>query len=725
MAPTLRARSFRWLSRPWAWLRGRPRWHKVLGIVLFTMVTAVAVAAVKTYQYFTQDREFCVSCHHDSRMHLAESSHASLPCTSCHTVTFRSSAGQYLATKFGGAKASVPHAEPDRSRCEACHLRNPQGVLPIAQTVGHRVHVLGKPRLMCTECHGGARHIESPNPDACLRCHQDMRVRDPLMANVPCVACHSFLAPATLGQPEVVNDCGRCHGSNRRPSFRTRFAEKLPASIIGPDDVHGDVTACRLCHDPHSKDPAKRLSGRDCGRCHARIARERELGGEPGHDTCETCHAVHGRRPDLENVCARCHSDKVPSGRKATLADQHQPKTPCTGCHPAHEFSASRDACADCHTPEADLIGASKVGAHINCLACHKGHTKRRPAAACGSCHSANLGHGHKDCTTCHDPHRDRSATKACVTCHTQQRKALLESRASKGHARCNSCHAPHAPAAALSACRSCHKPEAAAAARAPVALHRRCSSCHRQHGFASSINVCRNCHQPDTLGPHVQTCSKCHSVHGPPGGAQVDCTSCHTKVPRSTGKHQACRSCHSPHQSKKGEPACAACHQGAATAVAAWKPAEHRSCGNCHTEHQPERTKSCDPCHAAQALAIKASKHEGCSFCHDPHRTPVNWWTACRNCHARQAAGGSRRGPTHSNCSSCHDPHTAKSPGCRSCHGKLPGLHRVLGHTQCGRCHDTHGVRELTRSDCTACHMGRVEHFPKAKQCSSCHLFG
>ncbi|MBN1610803.1 MAG: cytochrome c3 family protein [Polyangiaceae bacterium] len=723
MPATSRALALRIRARLWAWARGLLPRRKLVGLALLLLVPASAVAALRTYRYFTQDRSFCVSCHHDSRMHLRESSHASLPCASCHSVKFKSSAAQYFATKFEGSQATVPHAAADRSRCEACHLRNPQGVLPIAQTVGHKLHVLGKPRLMCTECHGGTRHIESPNPAACPRCHRDVRVRDPAMAKVPCVACHSFLARATTGGPEVVNDCQRCHGGNGGASSLTRFSDRLPASVVGPDSVHGNVNACRLCHNPHSADPAKQLSGKDCGRCHGRIARERELGGDPAHDTCETCHAVHGPRPDLDNGCARCHADRAPSERKTTLADTHQPKARCTSCHLPHQFNASRDACSGCHEPEAELVAASKASGHNNCAACHKGHAAERPAAACGGCHAAQQGHAHQQCTTCHEPHRDRSATKTCPSCHARENEVLAHSGAAKGHARCQSCHQPHAPRAALGACPSCHQPEANAAQSAPAAQHQRCPSCHQSHAFAASTNTCRGCHKTDSLGSHSQECTECHSVHGPPGGAQVDCTSCHGDIPRSAGKHEACRSCHTPHRSQKGEPACAACHQGQTAGALAWKPAEHNACPSCHQEHQPEREKRCGQCHAAQSREVAASKHK-CSSCHDQHREPVQWWATCQKCHGAQAAGARTRGPTHSACASCHEPHTAKSPDCRSCHRKLPGMHAGRGHTQCSRCHDTHAVRRLARADCIACHADRVQHFPKANQCSSCHLF-
>ena len=104
------------LSRFRAWLRRKSARRTLLGVALLAGVATVAVGSVRTYRYFTRDRDFCVSCHHDSRMHLRDSSHVSLPCSSCHTVTFKSSAAQYLATKFKDAKAYARHAEPDRSR---------------------------------------------------------------------------------------------------------------------------------------------------------------------------------------------------------------------------------------------------------------------------------------------------------------------------------------------------------------------------------------------------------------------------------------------------------------------------------------------------------------------------------------------------------------------------------------------------------------------------------
>lgn len=698
----------------------------IAGVVV--LMSLSAWGGLQTHRYFTRDTDSCVSCHNESSAHLRASSHLSLECASCHEVKFTETFGQYLTAKVKGPKAYVEHARPELGRCAECHLGGAVGVQPIAATQGHKVHVLGKPHLECRECHGGTTHVESPDPEACGRCHKDVVVRDEAMAGVSCLSCHNFLARSTPERTGAATDCQRCHGGSKADDRSPRFAATVKASIIDADSIHGAVNACRLCHNPHAADPTERVTGRDCSRCHARISQELVAADDPGHPDCGMCHEVHGPRPNLADICTDCHSNRSVEAEPRALSSKHQA---CQQCHSAHRFAPERERCSECHQKEQQLVTTwgkdpakdAKRTAHKDCFDCHQGHGQKPAAAACAGCHPAAAGHGHASCTTCHQPHRDKSATQACATCHQGEEKVVRAAGRPEAHRQCSSCHAQHAPASTAVRCRSCHEPESTLVRTASVAAHQRCSSCHDAHEFRRSLGACAACHQPASLGVHRQTCSQCHQVHGPPGGDQVDCQSCHAQIKTAAGKHSQCRSCHSPHQSKQGEPACTACHASQKNGTLAWKASEHQACASCHPTHQPLEVKTCAACHASEAQGVSQSKHR-CGSCHDPHRAPLKWWSTCSGCHQDKTAVTSRLGPTHSQCRSCHEPHAVKKPACQTCHTERPGAHATKGHQQCTSCHQTHALGTPTRGQCLGCHRDMTDHFPNAQLCSACHPF-
>ena len=218
-----------------------------------------------------------------------------------------------------------------------------------------------------------------------------------------CLTCHSD--KDYKGEP---------HGQAENP--RSPAAKQGCETCHGPGKAHvdggGDVTQIR--------NPAK-LANRDvsaiCTTCHNRGEHAFWEGGQ--HDrrglTCTTCHSNHspvsatGRlvAKTQEEVCGRCHRDKVAKLDRSGHMPVREGKMQCSTCHNMHGSQNVR------------LL---RVGYSIS--------------EACTSCHAEKRGpylweHPpvRENCATCHDPHGSANerllVTKVpflCQRCHTHAR---------------------------------------------------------------------------------------------------------------------------------------------------------------------------------------------------------------------------------------------------------------------------------------------------------------
>jgi hypothetical protein len=688
---------------------------------------ALLAAGLGARHYVKHDPDFCLSCHQPSEGLSAgpNGAHQSLGCDSCHEVDFVQGAHQYLLGQFGDPKSSTAHGGPGPSSCNDCHLSSEVSKVQIPETLGHQTHVLGGPKLDCAQCHGTGSHDVAPNADGCQQCHDDVVIREPAMAKMPCLSCHNFLAKRSMTARSPAFDCQRCHGGQEQTDASPQVGLTIPATEISEGMVHGNVYACRLCHDPHAADPEERRAGRACVRCHGDVTAESGNNSNPAHRACTSCHQPHQPRAAVVHACARCHEEARPQVVEATTAAKH---TGCVACHQAHEFSAERVDCRTCHQPQTDLLANRSEESHGWCGNCHEPHEEKSEHRACANCHQGTAGHAHPACATCHEPHGDKSATKTCTACHGAAAVALQAGNDSH-RGSCGSCHNTHAPAGASTSCGRCHSQQGSAAAVAGNDAHQQCGSCHEPHGFtaASGTEACQKCHQQPASGSHKGDCRQCHQAHGPPSiEGNEACAKCHADAAAGAGKHADCRSCHGAHQPASQAASCSLCHAGKSNAVQGWNAAsQHSTCENCHQPHQPRGGAACSSCHAKQAASAQGSKH-ACATCHDVHQSPGNWWAGCNNCHGDKQAAVSNRGPTHKQCASCHQPHTAAVPDCRSCHSDATrlGAHAIAEHGACRKCHASHSRSRPNRSTCLSCHDDMTDHQPDAKTCQSCHLF-
>ena len=701
-----------------------PRKRLILLAVVATLLLVASGAGYGAHRRVQTNPEFCFgACHTDvDRASMPpQGVHKDTRCANCHDLRFWQSAKQWLS----GPKTGVPHGVVAQELCGSCHVDSTTSKKQVGMTVGHDAH--NKAGVGCPKCHGASKsHDIEPKPAVCKDCHPKSTVYEKGMADLPCLACHNFLARGSKIAKAPATDCRACHGGPNAPHDISRFATVKKARDVSTSMIHGNIFACSLCHQPHKEKVEDRRSGRECARCHSRAPQSAASISNPAHSACGTCHKVHSLRSELASACARCHQLARSQDIQGTTAGKHPS---CSSCHTAHEFKASRSECGQCHVDQSPLAKIERLKPHAECGNCHSPHQPAAEQQACMKCHAEKKGHGHPQCTTCHDPHKEKSSTKQCVNCHGDQATALAASGKGGHNGGCPTCHTLHAPSGASSRCSSCHPQQAGPVAAAGIAPHTNCASCHHPHTFsaATAMGACAGCHKINTSGAHRGECRTCHTPHGSPRIGADACGKCHANIPKAQGgKHQECRSCHQPHQAAtKGGAMCTTCHAAQQAAANAYPAAQHKACPGCHQQHNWSQKTPCASCHGKESASASGGKHQ-CSSCHSPHQAPGDWWARCSKCHGGQSAAAKSRGATHGNCQSCHKPHKFSKPTCQACHNAMGrmGAHGNAGHASCASCHDTHARSSPTRNTCLGCHKDKTTHNANAKSCTGCHLF-
>jgi Cytochrome c3 len=688
------------------------RLRVIIGLIGLLICVFSVIAYFRVHRYVTRSSAFCVSCHFRSQAELDSQYHEHLNCVQCHHVEPGVALGIWLAP---GSAKSNRHGQVDLNRCRDCHFETRKDSTA-AKSIGHQNHVTIKAKLSCEKCHALKNHRTTVDPLTCSKCHDKVKVHEHGMSEVACLSCHQFIKQGNAGDPGATG-CPTCHSGKQKPTDKGINLPKTKP--IDSTVVHGNVNACRLCHEPHRPDPVNRRHAGECAACHRRVVEQHIEANIPTHKKCESCHSVHGPRPKTPDLCVQCHQPQSQRTRGIELAGKHQG---CSGCHVAHTFKPKAERCIECHKPVRAVFTTWRSEAHANCLDCHRGHSSHNAAESCIRCHQAKSAHGHEKCTTCHAPHQDKQATKQCANCHAPVFVTISDSRITK-HQPCNACHVSHAPGQAPMRCAACHNSQAVIVRKAEQKQHQACQSCHVQHTFTKGAQSCLRCHRASERGNHADNCTKCHAAHGPPASLKLDCRTCHSSVGGGRGHHIECQSCHSVHLSRNGGPTCSNCHQNAEAAAKAWQSKAHQDCRSCHERHSSNPPKACAECHSDKTRQPLAKGHT-CAGCHSPHRPPSLGSGLCSSCHKKigdMVSGGTI---THQDCVKCHSPHSNNLPNCTTCHQTRVGAHNFKGHKRCDSCHSTHQVRFTGREKCLSCHTDKMNHFPNAATCIACHNF-
>jgi cytochrome b subunit of formate dehydrogenase len=307
-------------------------------------------------------------------------------------------------------KDAAPAKPATQARCLECHddpqMKSDDGkpLFVRADDFARSAHR----KLDCAECHDAAlttKHPKNPlgavKPQVCQDCHEDEfkavagsihgRRAQGERAIKDCNGCHGSLhtvhksgdPTSPLSPVNQIKTCGACHEDVLANYEKSEHARALLKS--GLVEGSPSCSSCHGKHDVHAKDDPKATTHHakipeTCGSCHKAILSEWRgsahgallAAGKEG-PVCSNCHTPHAiKRPDTASVrhevaerCGDCHT----KGRR-TFHDSFHGK--------ASELkNLKAAACADCHTPHANLPKSDpKSSIHPDNL-----------ARTCGTCH--------------------------------------------------------------------------------------------------------------------------------------------------------------------------------------------------------------------------------------------------------------------------------------------------------------------------------------------------
>jgi predicted CXXCH cytochrome family protein len=677
-----------------------PRWLDQIGLVVQGLVAVAALAAL-VYLAVPQFRaaEEAPAEVLPPTMQAVDwrDPDSSKYCLACHQQV--SLAGGGLAAKRGHAQ-NVP-----------MNARQLAAVEEMGTVAGH------DDRLICMSCHQ-LGDVDTPymlaasldDSGLCQRCHpghyaqgtpHDLRQSAPGERNRlgqtvaeggPCSACHlshSFAREIKAGPLDPEGYCIGCHSTYGVAAAHARTTMEHPEA------------RCRECHDPHDMTHGAFLNApatETCVKCHEgydqgrargmhpvghiettvpKVLSPTELhGAEDPHElTCIVCHDTHEAaytgqlrlRPDGNELCLRCHEDKLLEKTHDAILPRHGQQPILTAAqqevvaHWGNPVGPNGELlCVSCHSvhgsvPQTQLLSFRPIYGET-CIACH---AEQRSVS--GSTHdlrvkfpdlpnSAGLTPADAgECSPCHLAHefpRERVVTAAdpagqCMTCHQEGDCGQSVAGVDHPETRCTDCHDPHLRThgkflikAETALCTECHAgmdrlvggphditTDPTAWPKEAAAKGGTCLPCHVAHGGQRSDLYRFNA--PTAYGLHDGVCMSCHADAA--WGADSSIAAIHPQqvagdkahvdlalVPtdKRGDKRMGCRTCHDPHAG--AEPTHLA-------RVKAGEPTE-QLCLHCHVEKELIRLTG----HAPERLAEKGYERDSCKPCHAMHATPA-----------------------------------------------------------------------------------------------------
>lgn len=433
--------------------------------------------------------------------------------------------------------------------------------------------------------------------------------------------------------------------------------------------------------------------------------------------------AVSGQAPAPSTPAPKAKPAAKPSAKKSV------PLTGPNGEVYVHAFHADKLGsleCSLCHTAVKDGSVELKRPGHEQCATCHaddfdNNYAKAR-APFCGACHSsatrsqADLlpfpryrGERALLFRFSHADHVDKQARKDpatgfrsdCTFCHKFDAQGVFAKF--PGHTECSTCHAKPGvkpqltPALDAEGCVGCHTPQEI-----------------ENPGFTKSRRLIT---QTVVSGKYVDI-KFTHKAHfAAKQQFNLDCTSCHYQVPRSTSladltlpKMVDCVACHDTSKSMAAEfrmSNCSTCHAGTVAGLFTpvshtrnVKPASHNESFRIHhQEAASDPDATCFVCH--QNVRPGAESGNNCMACHTVMK-PVSHTARWKDdLHGKYAA------LDRTTCTTCH-----VADYCIRCHNQVPRSHEPLP-IFAGGGHATLALLD-TRA-CLTCHTFQ-------NTCSECH---
>lgn len=209
--------------------------------------------------------------------------------------------------------------------------------------------------------------------------------------------------------------------------------QKNPHQLVETDKKRGwETKACESCHGPGSKhadsasatdirNPLKLKPGeadRACLTCHlnqpTHVGRINSSHAR-NQVSCVSCHAIHKngpnglvarRAPDINQLCAKCHTDVWASFQRPFKHRLPEGAMSCVDCHNPHgtflprlmqTVNANEPGCFKCHGDKRGPFTFEHAPVRLEgCVACHQPHgsanprmlTRHEVRLVCQECHS-------------------------------------------------------------------------------------------------------------------------------------------------------------------------------------------------------------------------------------------------------------------------------------------------------------------------------------------------
>ncbi|RMF94261.1 MAG: hypothetical protein D6736_00330 [Nitrospinota bacterium] len=261
----------------------------ILGLVI---VGGIAYGGYRLYDYTEHDPRFCASCHIMKKAWKTWSvgAHKDVTCKTCHKQDIVSRARIVWSWAVSDIEEVPPHTRLDRRVCESCHFAQNGPWKLVADTVGHKQHVM-KADLQCLACHLPSLHTFEPKAEDCQRCHSHSRMNIGGMAGFHCTTCHNFLARGDDVEEMLPKreTCLECHQGMQIKE--ETFPEDGPMAF-----------ECAECHKPHTK---PFLDFFDCLSCHEDITEDQAHFERRAINRCVRCHRPHTWTADTWEAKAR------------------------------------------------------------------------------------------------------------------------------------------------------------------------------------------------------------------------------------------------------------------------------------------------------------------------------------------------------------------------------------------------------------------------------------
>ena len=534
---------------------GIRRTHLAVTVALGVIAIFILIGASWLY---TNDSDFCGLRCHTMRPYYtayANSSHARVPCVSCHlgigfsfgTVVRKSYDGRDLvseALKLYSLPIKAESLRPARETCEKCHwtqafyfdqvkIITHFGNDP-ANTPEKTVLALSIGGGLAREGLGYGIHWHVQNPVTFIAQGPDSQVipwvsatingkqvvyKDPTAGltdkdiaaakkkTMDCIDCHNVVTHG-FASPETVVDTVLTQklADARLPSFRAKAVSAISANLGDSVKMNAalDALANSYANDPALPADVKKAAGPS-------VKAVKDYATKSAFPQAKIIWSTYPNNVGHKDFpgCFRCHDGRHVTSDAGVPPERKVIRLHCNICHNIPI------AATGTRTPApVPVVRAAQPASHL-AATWMADHRVRATSAECQSCHTVSP--------------TDPNSFCANSKCHATQWQYAKVLPAIPHRGACTTCHTSTAPPTAAT-CRNCHtslpglhraggdereggdEGGAGGEGHSQVA----CQTCHTAHSWAvQPRGACESCHK-DRTGHHPGTpCAGCHSFRG------------------------------------------------------------------------------------------------------------------------------------------------------------------------------------------------------------------